>query len=191
MLRANQRRVSLGSLMSTKEVDPRLLVEHASTLEDEELRLEVIQAGAAALMLREGVEAGESVVNSIQDAVERMEARREAVGAAAELRPRETVDWLMAQEGEAALALGEAVRVWVLRDFRSAAEWLGAQEPSQKRDQAIETFAVTINSTEPEAAITWAREISDPAERERVVRQQIEIWEGNDPESAKAWKEKQ
>lgn len=116
---------------------------------------------------------------------------REFVKARAELDPVETAEWLQGLPLEDRLrrpvSVNQLMQVWAETDSIAASAWLSEQPLGPERDAAIVGFAETIQSFEPEAAVTWANTISNGEERSRVMTQSIRTWARTQPKEALDW----
>ncbi|MGI9242844.1 MAG: hypothetical protein ACR2RV_18750 [Verrucomicrobiales bacterium] len=83
------------------------------------------------------------------------------------------IEWMLDDlpESEQQTAVSSAVRQWTKRDFNAVGTWLGEQQPSGMRDYAIQTFVANVSDLDPDAALAWAREISDDGLRAKALSQ--------------------
>ena len=84
-------------------------------------------------------------------------------------------------------ALARAVASWAREDFNAAGTWLGTQEHSPARDEAIGAFAKTVVEIDPAAAATWAAAIEDEASRQKALDTTLGRWRQKAPEAAQTW----
>lgn len=61
--------------------------------------------------------------------------------------------------------------------------------PSPQRDAAVSGFARGYAWQDPEAALAWAQDISDPSLRERSLTQVGQAYYRRNPDAARAWLE--
>ena len=85
--------------------------------------------------------------------------------------PLAAVSWLETLDSGAGQAQGmqSAFGEWVKRDPRAASEHLVAMNDSPARDSAIGGFVRRLAYEDPQSAIAWAGEISDPGAREQTL----------------------
>ena len=171
--------------------DPHRLLDAAVEVEKREVRREMQNVGLGSVFTREGIEAGMAVAETIEDTGDRRQAIAYASSQSVEVRPVETMNWLMSLEGNQENAIFSSINTWTNSDFRAVASGLGEQEPSVKNDHAIQSFADAILHFEPESSLEWAGTISDPSKREAAIQKHYKRWEAQDENAARQWKERQ
>lgn len=85
--------------------------------------------------------------------------------------PASRGDWLLGQttaEGRPE-ALRQFVTSWTRADYNAAGRWLGKLPAGPDRDTAVADFAGLIRDLDPEAALSWASVVSDPALRQHTL----------------------
>lgn len=105
--------------------------------------------------------------------------------------PLAAVSWLdslPASSGQTA-GLTNAFNDWEDSDPAAAGEYLLAMPQSAKRDSAISGFATGYAWQNPQLAITWANEISDPTLRQNSLIFSGQIFFRANPDGARAWLE--
>ncbi len=126
-------------------------------------------------------------VRSIPDADLQTSCYRQLVGVWASQSPSQAAEWLTRQpEGDFwSQEMGRVVQVWARDNPVAASEWLMAQHPpSRQLDPAVSTFAQSISRSDPRTAMSWARTISEPQQREQVMVQVGRQWLKTDPGAA-------
>lgn len=78
------------------------------------------------------------------------------------------------------------VNAWANRDPIAAGEWLNRQPKSPAQDQARMNFANQVVRLDPEAAMEWAKSISDEGTRRDSVRNVYQQWRRRDADAADA-----
>ena len=105
-----------------------------------------------------------------------------------ELDPPAALDWLASlPRGEANDdALQTALRAWLSEAPGDAEAWVSTITEAGGGDAAIAVM-VSWHEDDPPRAISWARRISDPAERFRTMVRLTRAWHRNDPEASERW----
>lgn len=85
----------------------------------------------------------------------------------------------------------EAGSRWSEHDAPTASQWLAAQSAGPLRDAFLGEFVRGTFDTEPEAALTWAVEISDEGKRGRRLAELFPRWQQRDSAAASAWLSRQ
>jgi hypothetical protein len=75
---------------------------------------------------------------------------------------------------------------WVATDANAAGAWLGFQPQTPDLDGARSSFASRIAHRDPEAAMAWARQITQPAQRAQTVERVYMAWHVKDSAAAQA-----
>lgn len=113
------------------------------------------------------------------------------VRALAQTDPIEAMLWQSGLTSEDPLSKEGNTRIimqeWSRTDSVAASAWLSDQVPGTERDAAILGFNDTILQYEPEAATAWANYISDPKQREQLLRSSIQKWAYAQPQEALKW----
>lgn len=125
---------------------------------------------------------GESYANdSIREIAEQM----------AETAPQKALAWAEALAEDAQPQVyREALNEWAKSDPAAASEYLLAMTDSTERDQGISGLTSTLQREEPESAIIWAQEISDPQLKESTLIDVARTWyNSGDQAAAGAWLE--
>lgn len=113
----------------------------------------------------------------------------------AELDPQAAVSHALANEPQGAASspggtvLGAAMSQWVGDAPYAASAWVNALPPGSQRDHAAAAFASASMRVEPDGAMVWAADISDPALRQRTVQNCFATWLGMDQAQAAGWLE--
>jgi hypothetical protein len=76
---------------------------------------------------------------------------------------------------------------WEDRDPAAASQHLLDMPKSPQRDSAISGFSMGYAWQNPQAAITWAQDISDPALRQTTLARAGEAYLRTDPVAGQAW----
>lgn len=109
----------------------------------------------------------------------------------AQTDPVEAMQWQSRLTDEDLLSNESNTRIimqeWSRTDSVAASAWLSEQAPGADRDAAILGFNDTILQYEPEAATAWANYISDPEQREQLLRSSIQEWAYAQPHEALKW----
>jgi hypothetical protein len=84
-------------------------------------------------------------------------------------------------------ALARAIASWAREDFNAAGTWLGNQEQSPSRDEAIGAFAKTVVEIDPAAAAAWAAAIEDEASRQKALDATLRRGRQQAPGAAETW----
>lgn len=95
-------------------------------------------------------------------------------------------DWLLRnlRGAERAPAITRFIEAWTQADFNATAGWLRDRPSSPDQDVAIAAFAPLVAVTEPPSAVDWATTISDPSQRQDVIRIIYGSWHARSPEDA-------
>lgn len=107
----------------------------------------------------------------------------------AEQDPASAVSWLEnlpAGNGQIS-GLRSAFGDWEDSDPEAASKHLINMPQSEKRDSAISGFAMGYAWQNPQASITWAQDISDPAIRQATLVRAGEAYLRTDPAAGQAW----
>ncbi|MDB4630852.1 hypothetical protein OAF46_04990, partial [Akkermansiaceae bacterium] len=83
--------------------------------------------------------------------------------------------------------LNSAFGDWEDKDPLAASEYLLSMPSSAKRDSAVSGFARGYAWQNPENAIAWAQDISDPGLRDQTLTQVGEAYFRRKPDEARAW----
>lgn len=140
---------------------------------------------------KQAPEAAEAFLREMASATDPAPVLDNHIRARAELDPAGTAAWLESIPPDDPIYADDHARslmeVWATSDSIAASEWLSRQSPGPQRDAAIDGFAETIQSFEPEAAATWANAIADPMRRVARLRESILTWANQAPEAAADW----
>ena len=79
---------------------------------------------------------------------------------------------------------------WLKLNFRSAREWLDQQPAGQVKDHGISRLISNIGNTDPEAAVSWALQLSKEELRLQQVKNTVRDWAGRDQKGAQLWVER-
>lgn len=83
--------------------------------------------------------------------------------------------------------VSSVVKSWTQNDFRSAADWIGSQEPGPLRESATRSFAETVAPHEPASAAEWALTLPPSEDRTELLQNIQNIWAKKDTEAAAAF----
>jgi hypothetical protein len=93
-------------------------------------------------------------------------------------------------QNERKFALAEALPRWAAADPVKAASWINEFEPSPELDLGAATVATRPEVIrQPELALSWAGNITDPALRGRVLASVVYGWAKVDPRAARTYAE--
>ena len=95
------------------------------------------------------------------------------------------IEWALAHCGSKEWLGGFAAN-WAKRDMESVTAWLMHHPPGSLRDEAIQGMLSPIKELDPESALAWAVEVTDPANRDSLLRQIYDSWAVAAPEQADA-----
>lgn len=93
--------------------------------------------------------------------------------------PGEAMDWVvnLPEQGEFVRSIvDEILFSWVAADPRGTAQWLQEKSPGPQRDLVLDVFSDSVFSEDPEAALAWANQITDPSLRIERVRGLLKKW---------------
>lgn len=107
----------------------------------------------------------------------------------AERDPKKALSWLESLPEGAGKAEGtfSALREWTRRDAVAASEHLSAMPPSPAKDSAVSGFARSLAWQDPEAAVIWAKTITDEQSRVQTLTRAGQAWFRRDPAAASQW----
>jgi len=90
-----------------------------------------------------------------------------------------------------ASAMRSIMESWCLQDAESAAQWLDKQARGPQIDGAAGLLARSIAREDPETAMKWALDISNPQGRMEAARQVATTWKQNDPAAVREYLNRQ
>ena len=126
--------------------------------------------------------------SSLTDASERADVVRAALSQWAGSSPESAAKFVERMPGaERSGPMESVVSNWASRDTASAAAWLDRQPSGPTKDAALRTLARKVAQEDPEAALTWARGISEEKDRIRQTESIARDWLRQDPSSARSW----
>lgn len=126
--------------------------------------------------------------SSLTDASERTDVVRAALSQWAGSSPESAAKFVERMpEAERSGPMESVVGNWAARDTASAAAWLDRQPAGPSKDAALRTLSRKIAQEDPEAALTWARGISNEKDRLRQTESIARDWLRQDPNSARSW----
>jgi hypothetical protein len=128
-------------------------------------------------------------MQAIADDGERESAFQGLVSGWAESNPAGLASYAMhlAPGEDRSRALGQAMPDWVARDPLGASQWMvGNFIPSPDLDGSVAAVASLPNlvSRQPEIAVGWAENITDPVLRASTLRAVVQQWAGRDQGAA-------
>ena len=103
-------------------------------------------------------------------------------------KPATGADFMLenADEKDRPQLYDRVVMQWAQQDARAAGEWLTRQPQGPELDGARRTFARTVVSRDPPAAMDWARSVQDEGQRAESVGQVFNMWRAKDASAAEA-----
>ncbi|MCB1096652.1 MAG: sigma-70 family RNA polymerase sigma factor [Verrucomicrobiae bacterium] len=101
----------------------------------------------------------------------------------AQVDPQATMDWLtsLPRELQTKEQFGGALEKWLSFDQVGAARWLADAKPSPLLDVPFERYVARVRHANPPEAMNWARSITDPDQRLRVMNGVAHVWQKKDP----------
>jgi hypothetical protein len=131
-----------------------------------------------------------AAMQDIVDGQERSSAFQGLVSGWAESNPAGLATYAMhlPAGGDRDQALGEALPGWVARDPLAASQWMVSNfVPSADFDRGVASVAALPNlvGQQPEIAVGWAENITDPVLRSSTLRSVAQQWAGRDEGAAR------
>lgn len=126
-------------------------------------------------------------VGTIEDPGDRRFAESGLALGWSEHDPAAAMEWILELPGEERHVdslVDDVVYNWIVRDPRGAVKWLQEAPRGPGRDSVLESFSDNVMTDNPEAAVAWALEISDPELRRTHARDLAETWIALDGEAA-------
>lgn len=117
---------------------------------------------------------------------ERRQVSRSLTPALMMMNPREGAAKLMelADDSTRGETYEQVVSVWVNTDPNAAGQWLGEQPQTPELDGARASFARQVAGRDPYSAFEWAKTVSEPERRSRVMRDVYSSWKKQDAAAA-------
>jgi len=117
----------------------------------------------------------------------RLHAINALAGIWAKSDPEQAVRWIretLSEKIEQNRALSQVISIWAKADLETVVAFV-EQLPEKERD----TYAVASEwiPKDPQRAMVWFEEQSDPEHRDEVYNHVIELWAKSDPGGAMAW----
>ena len=101
----------------------------------------------------------------------------------ARVDPSAAMDWLtsLPPDLQTKEQFSGAIEWWLRFDQVGAAGWLAQATPSPLLDIPFERYIDRVRKTNPSEAMNWAMAITDPQNRQRVMKKVASVWSKNDP----------
>ncbi|MBC8126381.1 MAG: hypothetical protein H8M99_04440, partial [Gloeobacteraceae cyanobacterium ES-bin-144] len=105
----------------------------------------------------------------------------------ARLNPQAAGDLLKQQGNPEELGgpMRQLMPVWVNQNANAALQYANSYEPGKARDDALQSWVWSNNSSEPAALVKVAETITDENDRTRAISVAAARWMKEDPEAAK------